>query len=60
MVEHPMVKQDIIVQPVEYVIPERYNYFVYTLGMGALDKYSEYFNYTTRLNECDNNMKLAE
>ena len=33
---------------------------MYTLGMGALDKYSDYFNYTTRLYECDNNMKLAE
>ena len=37
--EHPLVNSiaDVVVEPLEYEIPGRYNYSMYTLAVGALE-----------------------
>jgi hypothetical protein len=57
---HPRVKETEIIEAVEYVVPASYDYFAYAFLVGALDKYSTFFNYTSRLNECDTLVRRAE
>lgn len=59
---NPKVKAtaDVVIEAVEYEVPDDYKYRSYTLAVGALEKYSTYFNYTTRLNTCDTLVRRAE